>query len=168
MAFIFLSQFQNKPLRYTVFLKLIFYLLLATITAIFISYFTGRFGGREYWEFPPALGLPLMIAWISFLALFFANLNSLRNRPVYVWMWTTGFVFLTFTFIESYLWTMPWFRNHIVNDMTIQWNPTVRWWVRGTCSSMVRVFFSSTKLPAKKNIVIPKWPLDSTSSDSST
>lgn len=121
MAFIFLNHFQNKPLRYTGLLKLIFYLLLATITAIFISYFTGRFGGREYWEFPPALGLPLMIAWISFLALFFANLDSLRNRPVYVWMWATGFVFLTFTFIESYLWTMPWFRNHIVNDMTIQW-----------------------------------------------
>jgi nitric oxide reductase subunit B len=36
-------------------------------------------------------------------------------------MWFTGIVFFLFTFLESYLWIFPYFRNNIINDMTIQW-----------------------------------------------
>jgi nitric oxide reductase subunit B len=41
--------------------------------------------------------------------------------PVYYWMWLTGLVFFIFTFIENYLWIFPYFREHFIADMTIQW-----------------------------------------------
>jgi nitric oxide reductase subunit B len=36
-------------------------------------------------------------------------------------MWLTGGVFFLFTFLESYLWVFPFFRNNVIKDMTIQW-----------------------------------------------
>jgi nitric oxide reductase subunit B len=36
-------------------------------------------------------------------------------------MWLTGIVFFLFTYLESYLWLLPYFRNNIINDMTVQW-----------------------------------------------
>ncbi|MCB0819098.1 MAG: cbb3-type cytochrome c oxidase subunit I [Bacteroidetes bacterium] len=91
------------------------------IAIILISYIIGVFGGREYWEFPPLLALPIAIGWILFLFNVFKSLKGLRNQPVYVWMWMTGCVFFLFTFLESYLWIFPYFRNNIIHDMTIQW-----------------------------------------------
>ena len=92
-----------------------------SIIAILISYCAGVFGGREYWEFDPLLALPIIAAWILFLINFIKSVGSFRNQPVYVWMWLTGIVFFLFTFLESYLWIFPYFRNNIVNDMTVQW-----------------------------------------------
>ncbi len=92
-----------------------------TVLAILISYFMGIFGGREYWEFPPLLALPIAAGWILFIVNFIKSIGSFRNQPVYVWMWLTGVFFFLFTFFESYLWIFPYFRNNVVNDMTIQW-----------------------------------------------
>jgi nitric oxide reductase subunit B len=36
-------------------------------------------------------------------------------------MWMTGILFFMFTFAENYLWLFPYFRQHFVTDMTIQW-----------------------------------------------
>src|SRR4051794_19557521 len=36
---------------------------MATILAIFGCYAMKKFGGREYWEFPPVLSFPLLISW---------------------------------------------------------------------------------------------------------
>ena len=38
-----------------------------------------------------------------------------------MWMWMSGAAFFLFTFLESYLWLIPFFRSTIVADMTIQW-----------------------------------------------
>lgn len=92
-----------------------------TVIAILCSYCFGIFGGREYWEFNPWFALPLVLGWILFLINFIASVGSLRNQPVYVWQWMTGVVFFLFTFLESYLWVFPYFRNNIINDMTVQW-----------------------------------------------
>lgn len=36
-------------------------------------------------------------------------------------MWLTGLFFFLFTYMESYLWLFPYFRNNVINDMTVQW-----------------------------------------------
>ena len=41
--------------------RLLFILFVISILSILIAYFTGKFGGREYWEFPPILSLPIII-----------------------------------------------------------------------------------------------------------
>ncbi len=96
-------------------------LWILSISGIFISYFRKDFGGREYWEFNPIWALPIALAWILFLYNFFSRIKKLRKWPVYVWMWLTGIVFFMFIFLENYLWIFPYFRQHFITDMTIQW-----------------------------------------------
>ena len=44
------------------------HLWIFVVTGILIlgCYFLGIFGGREYWEFPAALSIPIFISWILF------------------------------------------------------------------------------------------------------
>ena len=41
--------------------------------------------------------------------------------PVYLWMWGIGILFFFLTFIEAYLWLVPFFRENIVRDIMVQW-----------------------------------------------
>lgn len=117
----YLSEHFKQVLRYPLLAKIQLWLFLGTIPIILASYLSGVFGGREYWEFPPLLALPVVLGWSAFLVLFFLTLRQLPKQPVYVWMWLTGTVFFLFTFLESYLWLIPCFRENIITDMTIQW-----------------------------------------------
>lgn len=117
----YLQEHLGRQLRFPVLAKIQFWLFVSVIPLIFISYLFGFFGGREYWEFHPILALPIIIGWILLLVNFIASLKSLKNQPVYIWMWLTGIVFFLFTFLESYLWLIPYFRSNIIADMTIQW-----------------------------------------------
>lgn len=96
-------------------------LWIIAIGGIFYSYFTKSFGGREYWEFNPVWALPIIFAWIIFLVNFIKIIKNAKEWPVYIWMWLTGIIFFLFTFIENYLWLFPYFREHFMTDMTIQW-----------------------------------------------
>lgn len=96
-------------------------LFVLSVLFILITYILGIFGGREYWEFHPILALPILISWILCLFNFFKTTGTIKKQPVYVWMWFTGFVFFLITYIESYAWLIPYFRNNVVNDLTIQW-----------------------------------------------
>lgn len=117
----YLQQHTGRPLYSNRLAIAQWSLFLIAIIAILASYCMGVFGGREYWEFNPWLALPILLGWILFIINTFRTLGSLRNQPVYVWQWITGVVFFLFTYLESYLWLFPYFRNNIVNDMTIQW-----------------------------------------------
>ncbi len=96
-------------------------LWLVAIVGIIISYFIKDFGGREYWEFNPIWALPIVLAWILFLVNFISIVIKIKNWPVYIWMWMTGILFFLFSFTENYLWLFPYFREHFIKDMTIQW-----------------------------------------------
>ncbi|HNP78130.1 MAG: cbb3-type cytochrome c oxidase subunit I [Cyclobacteriaceae bacterium] len=120
-VFNYLSQHTHKPIYSKKLLLLSLGLFGATLLAIFVLYLNGIFGGREYWEFPPLLAIPIGLGWFLMILNFVLSLGSFRQQPVYIWMWITGFVFFLFTFLESYLWIFPYFRSHVVNDMTIQW-----------------------------------------------
>lgn len=96
-------------------------LWVVAIIGILVSYFLHQFGGREYWEFNPVWALPIALAWALFLTNFISQLRNIRKWPVYVWMWLTGIIFFFFAFTENYLWIFPYFREHFIVDMTIQW-----------------------------------------------
>ena len=99
-----------------------FWLIVVTGLAILASYLLGRFGGREYWEFPALLGLPIFVGWVIFAVNFFRTLRPRSEPwPVYFWMWGTGIVFFLITFTESYLWLIPYFRESMVRELAVQW-----------------------------------------------
>lgn len=98
-----------------------FYIFSVSVVAILTSYVLGIFGGREYWEYHPWFAIPIAIGWILFIVNFFRSIGSFRNQPVYIWMWMTGAIFFLLTYTESYLWLIPYFRNNVVGDMTVQW-----------------------------------------------
>ncbi len=85
-------------------------------------YIAGIFGGREYMEFVYPLSAPILLGWLLFAFNYFTAVAQwTKPWPVYFWMWATGVVFFIFTFSESFLWLFPYFRNHIVRDITVQW-----------------------------------------------
>lgn len=99
--------------------KAFMYLWVFTIIAVFIHYGLNQFGGREYWEFPPYLNLPLLAAWIFLIYSLFTPLN--KSTPAYEWMWMTGLLFFLFTFLEQNAWQIPWFRESFRREITVQW-----------------------------------------------
>lgn len=96
-------------------------LWLIALVGIYGSYFSGNYGGREYWEFDPVWAIPIVMSWLLFLFNFLRMVKGIGRWPVYVWMWMTGIVFFLFIFLENYLWIFPYFREDFVADMTIQW-----------------------------------------------
>jgi nitric oxide reductase subunit B len=95
---------------------------LATIIAIFGCYAFKQFGGREYWEFPPVLCVPLLVSWLLMMAAYFIPwMKTAGRQPFYVWMWSTGILFFLITFIEQNLWQIPWFRYSYLREITVQW-----------------------------------------------
>jgi len=86
------------------------------------AYLAGKFGGKEYWEFPPVLAIPIIISWILFGFNYFKTVFTKTDPwPVYIWMWGTGIFFFLFTYMESNLWVFHYFRDNLVRDITVQW-----------------------------------------------
>ena len=99
-----------------------FWGFLMTGVAILGCYLSGRFGGREYFEFPPVLSVPIFLTWILFGVNYFMTVRQDKESwPVYYWMWGTGIVFFFITFTEAHLWLVPFFRENMVREITVQW-----------------------------------------------
>lgn len=118
----YLPRFCNMPLFSSKLSRIHFWIFLITGIIIIVCYVAGKFGGREYWEFPPILAIPIAVSWILFGINYFKSVAKKAGQwPVYLWMWGTGIFFFLFTFCESYLWVFPYFNNSIVRDVTVQW-----------------------------------------------
>ncbi len=92
-----------------------------TSLLILIALLSGRYGGREYLEFPPVLGIGYFLSWLLFAAIFFNNAGHPRSWPVYAWMFATGIVAFLFSYIEAFSWLIPSVGGTVVRDLTIQW-----------------------------------------------
>ena len=118
----YLPNFCNLSLFSTRAARWHFWTFLITGLAILASYLTGRFGGREYFEFPPVLSIPIFLSWILFGVNYFKTVLRRRTAwPVYYWMWGTGIVFFFLTYTEAHLWLVPYFRDNMVREVTVQW-----------------------------------------------
>ncbi|HJM38552.1 MAG TPA: cbb3-type cytochrome c oxidase subunit I [Planctomycetota bacterium] len=98
------------------------WLFLAAGLIALLGYLTGNFSGREYINFVWPASLCIAAAWVCFLMNFFKTVReSTKPWPVYVWMWATGLVMFSWTFIEAHLWRLPWFGDAPVRDLSVQW-----------------------------------------------
>lgn len=121
-AIVLWSLDELRPGRLSIWLtKFQLVLWLIALFGVFYSYFSGRFGGREYWEFDPVWAGPIALAWLMMVVNFIRAVRKWRSWPVYVWMWMTGVVFFLFIFAENQLWHLPYFKERLIADMTIQW-----------------------------------------------
>ena len=97
-------------------------IFLGTGLLVIVSYLMGRFGGREYWEFPPVLGIPIALGWILLVYNFFRTVQKRSGPwPAYLWMWAVGIVFFLLTFTEAHLYLFPGVSGNAVRDLTVQW-----------------------------------------------
>ncbi len=118
----YLPQLVGAPLHSPRLLRLHLWCWVATGLAILVSYAMGRFGGREYWEFPPWLGALVGGSWLLLVYNFFRTAFKLKGPwPVYLWMWATGVVFFLFTFLEAYTWIWQRPDDNVVRDLMVQW-----------------------------------------------
>lgn len=118
----YLPRLAGRPLKWQSGVLLHFYGLLITSLLIIGSFFGGRFGGREYLEFPPWMGILIMACWLPFAINFFLTLKpDYKKAPVYIWSWSTGILFFFITLSESYLWLLDYFHDNPVRDITVQW-----------------------------------------------
>jgi nitric oxide reductase subunit B len=68
------------------------------------------------------LSIPIVASWLLFGINYFKSaLGKAGQWPVYFWMWGTGIFFFLFTFVEAHLWLLPFFRDNIVREITVQW-----------------------------------------------
>ena len=99
-----------------------YWIFVVTGIAILASFLAGKFGGREYLEYPVALSIPIFLSWIIFGVNYFRTVRKEREPwPVYYWMWGTGIVFFFVTYCEAYLWVIPYFRDNMVREIIVQW-----------------------------------------------
>ncbi|HEX6332723.1 MAG TPA: cbb3-type cytochrome c oxidase subunit I [Flavisolibacter sp.] len=118
----FLPRISRRPLVWAQGAWIHFFLQLLTSAGIIVAFFLGYFGGREYLEFPPVLGIFIALSWVPFVVNFFGTLKpDYVNAPVYYFSWTIGIVFFFVTFSESYLWLFDHFNNNQIRDTTVQW-----------------------------------------------
>ena len=118
----YLPKYCNVKLYSEKLPRIHFWIFLFTGILILICYFLGIFGGREYWEYPAILSVPIFISWILFGFNFFTSLyKKITQWPIYIWMWATGIVFFFITFSEAHLWLFPYFRDNLARDLTVQW-----------------------------------------------
>ncbi len=121
-VYYYLPKYCNVSLYSDKLPKIHLWIFILTGISVITSYLLGIFGGREYWEFPPVLAIPVILSWILFGYNYFKTVFTKKDHwPVYLWMWATGIFFFLFTYIESNLWVFPYFREHLIRDITVQW-----------------------------------------------
>lgn len=132
-------------------------LWIVALVGIYYAYFTGNFGGREYWEYPPGFAIIIGLAWVLFLAVFIIQVRTLKKWPVYIWMWLTGIVYFLFIFIENYLWVIPYFRESFIKDMVIQWKAAGS--IVGAYNMLVygTAFYVMERISKASNTGFDKW-----------
>ena len=110
-----------KPKSHSL-LRIHFWLFIITGIGIIVSYLTKNFAGKEYLEFPSYFYFPIVLGWILFGINYYKTmLPSFKNWPVYFWMWATGIIFMIYHFTEAHLWLLPYFRDHFIQNISLQW-----------------------------------------------
>nr|WP_294775607.1 cbb3-type cytochrome c oxidase subunit I [uncultured Flavobacterium sp.] len=115
---------QNNPdvaLRQKL-MRVHFWIFILTGFGIALSYWFKNFAGKEYLEFPSYFYFPIVLGWILFGINYFKTLAaSFKTWPVYYWMWATGIVMMVYHFTEAHLWLLPYFKEHFVQNVALQW-----------------------------------------------
>ncbi|TYA52364.1 cbb3-type cytochrome c oxidase subunit I [Formosa maritima] len=120
--YFYLTQVEKLKLFSNKLMKLHLGIFLITGLGIYLSYIFGKMDGREYLAFTHILTIPILFGWLLFGINYFKTmLKQINNWPVYYWMWGTGIVFMIIHLTEAHLWLFPYFREHVIKDLTVQW-----------------------------------------------
>jgi nitric oxide reductase subunit B len=118
----YLPKYCGLALAWPGAVRIHFWLSLATGLGIIVSYGLGKFGGREYFAYPPVFSIAIFAGWLLFGLNIFKTLMARKGPwPVYYWMWMTGIIFFLITFSEAHLWLFPFFNENIVRETAVQW-----------------------------------------------
>ncbi len=138
-------------------IKIHLWIFFGTGILIILSYLNGKFGGREYWEFPPIFAIPILFSWLLFAYNFYKTIfRKKQSWPVYIWMWASGIAFFFITFLEANSWIFDYISGNIVREITIQWKAygaLVGSWnllVYGTAIFIMERIGKNTKLALSK------------------
>ncbi len=89
---------------------------------ILLTLLAGRFTGREYLGSHPVFSVLILIGWLLFAWNYFERVKGrLRDRPVYIYMWSVGIVLFVITFVEGHLYLLDSVSALPVRDIAIQW-----------------------------------------------
>lgn len=89
---------------------------------ILMTLLAGRFTGREYLGYHPVFSALILAGWFVFAWNYFAQVRGgLRNRPVYIYMWSVGIVLFVIAFLEGHLYLLDSLSARPVRDIAIQW-----------------------------------------------
>lgn len=121
-VYFYLPKIAGRNLFSNSLAKIHFLLFIFTGVGIIVCFLLGIFDGREYLEFPYYFAFPILLGWFFFAINFFKTVKlDFRKMPIYLWMWATGSIFMIWTLSEAYLWLIPFFRDNIIRDITVQW-----------------------------------------------
>lgn len=120
--YFFLVHVEKLKLYSVKLVKIHLILFLITAVGIYLSLLTGKMEGREYLAYTPVLTVPILAGWGLFGVNYFKTLRkNVKNWPVYYWMWGTGIVFMIYHLCEAHFWVFPYFREHFIKDISVQW-----------------------------------------------
>jgi nitric oxide reductase subunit B len=118
----YLQQEVKWEWKYPRLIAIHFWIFTCTGVIIWVSYFAGQMGGREYLVFAPILMLPVLLGWVLFGVNYYSSiLGKIKNWPVYYWMWLIGIGFMIYHLCEANFWMLSHFRTNYILDKTVQW-----------------------------------------------
>lgn len=122
IVYYYITEVTGKEIYSKTLAKVQVGLQIIILILVCVFFILGKFGGREYLEFPPYVIVLIIISWVCFMVNFFMTIKpSYHKVPVYIWSWSTGLLFFLITIIEAQLWQLPFFNNNIIRDVTVQW-----------------------------------------------
>lgn len=143
----------KRPLFSETLARVHWILFVVTGLGIIASYTFGRFGGREYLEYPVWFAIPIILSWCLIIINYFKTIGgSLGKYPVYIWMWGTGIIAFLVTYFEAYLWLFNSVQSNTVRDITIQWKANGA--MVGAWNQMVygTAFYLMERISGNKNV----------------
>jgi nitric oxide reductase subunit B len=153
----YLPKYTGKKLHSNKLAVWHYWLFLITGICVLFSYLSGKFGGREYFAFPPILSIPIFVSWILFGFNYFKTMSNEKNSwPVYYWQWATGIVFFFLTYTEAHLYLIPYFRENMVREIIVQWKSYGA--LTGSWNMLVygTALFIATRIGGSENIAKSK------------
>ncbi len=100
-----------------------FLLLLLFVSGAGSSLVVGKFSGREYFSWPPAFSILLILSVAIMCFLLYKKFSYLSKKsPEGSWLIGFGSVFILIGLSESLIWLIPSIGNNFVKDLSIQWH----------------------------------------------
>ena len=104
--------------------RMLWHLRLWTLAGggILVTLLAGRFTGQEYVGYHPSFSVLILGGWILFAWNYFSQVGGrLRNRPVYIYMWSVAMLLFVVSYSEGHLYLLDAVSRQPVWATALQW-----------------------------------------------